>query len=137
MALSAIQSKEHIVLIDGVCVLCSRSYHFVSARDREHRFRFIAIQEPEGRALAERHGIDPADPTTFILIEHGTAYVRSEAALRVLRELPDWGWTSVLRIVPRVLRDGLYDLIARNRYRWFGRLDACILPARPPSETDR
>jgi predicted DCC family thiol-disulfide oxidoreductase YuxK len=121
---------QAIILIDGVCVLCPRWYGFVSARDLSHRFRFVAIQQPEGRAMAAEHGVDPENPTTFILLDAGVAHFRSEAGLRILRELPGWRWTRMLRIIPRPLRDALYDLVARNRYRWFGRLDACILPTR-------
>jgi predicted DCC family thiol-disulfide oxidoreductase YuxK len=119
---------QSIVLIDGVCVLCSRSYRFIRTRDRDRRFRFLAIQQPEGRSIALRYGIDPDQPATFILVEDGVAHVRSDAALRILGQLPHWRWTRVLRIVPLGLRNRVYDLIARNRYRWFGRLDACMLP---------
>jgi predicted DCC family thiol-disulfide oxidoreductase YuxK len=119
---------QSIVLIDGVCVLCSRSYRFVRARDRDRRFRFLAIQQPEGRAIASRHGIDPDQPATFILVEGDVAHVRSEAVLRILGRLPRWRWTQVLRIVPRGWLDRVYDHVARNRYHWFGRLDVCVLP---------
>jgi predicted DCC family thiol-disulfide oxidoreductase YuxK len=119
---------QSIVLIDGVCVLCSRSYRFIRTRDRGRRFRFLAIQQPEGRSIALRYGIDPDQPATFILVEDDVAHVRSDAALRILGQLPHWRWTRVLRIVPRGLRNRVYDLIARNRYRWFGRLDVCMLP---------
>lgn len=117
-----------IILFDGVCVLCSRWYRFVTARDRDRRFRFVAIQSEEGRTFAEKIGIDPDNPETFILIADGKVYVRSDAALRILAELPRWRWTIVLRAIPPALRDALYNVIARNRYRWFGRLDACMLP---------
>jgi predicted DCC family thiol-disulfide oxidoreductase YuxK len=127
-------NMQSIVLIDGVCVLCSRSYRFVRTRDRNRRFRFLAIQQPEGRAIASRYGIDPEQPATFILVEGGLAFVRSEAALRILAELPRWRWTRVLRIIPSELRDRLYDVVARNRYRWFGRLDACIVPNSEPDQ---
>jgi predicted DCC family thiol-disulfide oxidoreductase YuxK len=127
------QNDETIVLIDGICVLCSRSYQFVHARDPVRHFRFLAIQQPEGRALAAQHGIDPDNPATFVLIDHGTVYLRSDAALRILAQLPGWSWTRLLRAVPRVMRDAVYDLIARNRYRWFGRLDRCLLPNSGPA----
>jgi predicted DCC family thiol-disulfide oxidoreductase YuxK len=117
-----------IILFDGFCVLCSRWYRFVTARDTAHRFRFVAIQSAEGRALAERHGIDPDNPDTFILLADAQPYVRSDAALRILAELPGWRWTAVFRVIPAALRDALYNVIARNRYRWFGRLDVCVLP---------
>jgi|SRR6516165_454112 predicted DCC family thiol-disulfide oxidoreductase YuxK len=120
--------KQAIILFDGWCVLCSRSYRFVSARDRNRRFRFIAMQEREGRLLASRHGISPDDPATFILLEGGRAFVRSDAALRIAGALPGWGWTRLLCLVPKKARDWVYDIIARNRYRWFGRRDACVIP---------
>jgi predicted DCC family thiol-disulfide oxidoreductase YuxK len=123
--------RRDIILFDGVCVLCSRWCRFVSARDRAQRFRFVAMQSPEGRALAARFGIDPDHPDTFALIRGDDAYLRSDAALRILRELPRWRWSVVLRAIPGPLRDALYGVIARNRYRWFGRLDACALPKMP------
>jgi predicted DCC family thiol-disulfide oxidoreductase YuxK len=123
-----LRSSKAIVLIDGICVLCSRSYQFVRARDRGQNFRFLAIQQPEGRAIATQQGIDPDNPVTFVLVDRGTAYFRSDAALRILAQLPGWSWTRFLRIIPRIIRDGIYDLVARNRYRWFGRVDACFLP---------
>ena len=122
------EGSHHIILFDGVCVLCSRWYRFVTARDRAQRFRFVAIQSPEGRALAGRFGIDPDNPETFALVAGDSAYFRSDAALRILRELPRWRWSAALRVIPASLRDALYGVVARNRYRWFGRLDACTLP---------
>jgi predicted DCC family thiol-disulfide oxidoreductase YuxK len=119
-----------IILFDGICVLCSRTYRFVTTRDAHQKFRFVAIQEPEGRALAQQHGIDPDNPDTFALIDDGALFVRSEAVLRIVSALPGWGWTRVLRVVPRSLRDGVYGIVARNRYRWFGKLDVCMLPPR-------
>src|SRR5215207_8791868 len=109
-----------IVLIDGVCVLCSRSYRFVTRRDDAHHFRFLTIQSPEGHALAERFGVSPEKPDTFVLIAEQKAYFRTEAVLRILCEFPGWRWTSVFRIVPPFIRDAIYNFVARNRYRWFG-----------------
>ena len=86
--------------------------------------------------IADRYGIDPDSPTTFILVDGGTAFVRSEAALRILEQLPGWRWTALLRAIPRPLRDRLYDIVARNRYRWFGRLDVCILPTASATPSD-
>jgi predicted DCC family thiol-disulfide oxidoreductase YuxK len=123
-----IDEGASVILFDGVCVLCSRWYRFVTTRDRNHRFRFVAIQSAEGRALADRFGIDPVHPETFILLADAQPYLRSDAALRILAELPRWRWTAVFRVIPATLRDALYNVIARNRYRWFGRLDVCMLP---------
>lgn len=123
------------ILFDGVCILCSRSYRFVTQRDTALQFRFVAIQEPEGRALAARFGIDADDPDTFALIEDDVLHTRSDAALRIFAALPGWAWTRALRLIPRTLRDALYDVVARNRYRWFGKSEVCMLPSRPEAKS--
>jgi predicted DCC family thiol-disulfide oxidoreductase YuxK len=111
-----------------VCILCSRGCRFVSKRDRRGYFRFVPIQLAEGRPLAEQLGIDPDRPDSFAFVAAGRAYVKSEAALRIARELPRWQWTWIFHFIPRTIRDAIYDLVARNRYRWFGRRDVCMLP---------
>jgi len=121
-------SPHGLILFDGVCVLCSRGCRFVSKRDRRGYFRFVPIQLAEGRPLAEQLGIDPDRPDSFAFVANGQAYVKPEAALRIARELPRWHWTWAFHFIPRVIRDAIYDVVARNRYRWFGRRDACILP---------
>ena len=79
--------------------------------------------------MPEQLGINPYDrPDSFAFVANGQAYVKSEAALRIARELPRWQWTWLFHFIPRVIRDEIYDLVARNRYRWFGRRDTCILP---------
>jgi predicted DCC family thiol-disulfide oxidoreductase YuxK len=123
-----INSPYGLILFDGVCILCSRGCRFVSKRDRRGYFRFVPIQLAEGRPLAEQLGIDPDRPDSFAFVASGRAYVKSEAALRIARELPRWRWTWLFHFIPRAIRDALYDLVARNRYRWFGRRDACLLP---------
>jgi len=123
-----INSPHGLILFDGVCVLCSRGCRFVSKRDRRGYFRFVPIQLAEGRPLAEQLGIDPDRPDSFAFLANGRAYVKSEAVLRIARELPRWQWTWIFQFIPRVIRDAIYDFVARNRYRWFGRREACILP---------
>ena len=123
-----INSPHGLILFDGVCVLCSGGCRFVSRRDRRGYFRYVPIQLAEGRPLAEQLGIDPDRPDSFAFVAAGQAYVKSEAALRIARELPYWQWTWGFHFIPRRIRDALYDLVARNRYRWFGRRDACMLP---------
>jgi predicted DCC family thiol-disulfide oxidoreductase YuxK len=125
---AASDDAADIVLFDGFCNLCARWYRFVTARDEKRRFRFVAVQSAEGRPLAERFGVDPENPGTFILIADGKAYFRSDAAIRILAELPRWRWAIVFRFLPKFLRDALYNVIARNRYRWFGRRDTCLVP---------
>lgn len=109
-------------------MFCSRWIRFIAARDKEARLRFTAIQSSYGTRLAQAFGIDPQDPDTNAVIHGGVARFKSDAALTVLSLLPGWEWTRVLRAVPRPLRDAVYNRIARNRYRIFGKYDACFVP---------
>jgi predicted DCC family thiol-disulfide oxidoreductase YuxK len=119
---------DDVILFDGVCVFCSRWVRFVVSRDTEARFRFTAIQSDYGARFAQALGIDAGDPDTNAVVHGGVAYYRSDGALTVLSLLPGWGWVRMLFVVPRVLRDGVYTLVAKNRYRIFGKYDACIVP---------
>jgi predicted DCC family thiol-disulfide oxidoreductase YuxK len=121
-------SPNGLILFDGVCVLCAGGCRFVNRRDRRGYFRYVPIQLSEGRPLAEQLGIDPDRPASFAFIANGHGYVKSEAVLRIARELPGWRWTWMFHFVPRAVRDAIYDLVARNRYRWFGRREQCQLP---------
>jgi predicted DCC family thiol-disulfide oxidoreductase YuxK len=119
---------DDVILYDGVCVFCSRWVRFVARRDVDRRFRFTAIQSGYGMLLAQAFGIDPGDPDTNAVVHGGVAYFKSDAALTVLSQLPRWGWLRVLRSVPKPLRDVIYGLVARNRYRIFGRYEECVVP---------
>jgi predicted DCC family thiol-disulfide oxidoreductase YuxK len=131
-----------VVLYDGVCGLCDRFVQLVLARDRRGQFRFAPLQGPFAAAVLARHGITSAgDPDTIVLVENpGTAAerlrFRSDAALTVLAGLGGaWRLTGLLHAIPRFARDAVYDLVARVRYRVFGRLDVCRVPplgAGPP-----
>ncbi len=126
-------AREITIVFDGVCVICNAGCRFVAKRDHEGRFRYVSIQSPEGRPLAQSLGIDPDDPETFAVFVDGDGYVKSEAALRIGRELPGWRWTWAFHWLPHWLRDPLYDFVARNRYRWFGRYESCVIsPFAPP-----
>jgi predicted DCC family thiol-disulfide oxidoreductase YuxK len=119
---------DDIILYDGVCIFCSRWIRFVAKRDVMQRFRFTPIQSGYGSRLADTFGIDPNHPDTNAVIHDGVAYFKSDAALTVLSLLPGWRWTRVLFAVPAALRNPVYNLIAKNRYRIFGRTDACMVP---------
>lgn len=125
------------MIFDGECVLCSHTVQFVLRHERDEVIRFATTQSAAGREIAERNGISVADlDLTFVLVEDGRAWARSDAALRVARHLrAPWNWLAVLRFVPRALRDLAYSAIARHRYRLFGRRDTCFMPA--PSERHR
>ena len=119
---------DDVILYDGVCVFCSRWVRFVASRDKGRRFRFTAIQSPYGTRLARAFGIDPQDPDTNAVIHGGVAYFKSDAALTVLSHLPFYRWTRLLLYVPKPLRNAVYDLVAKNRYRIFGKYEACFVP---------
>ena len=119
---------DDVILYDGVCVFCSRWIRFVATRDRAQRFRFTAIQSAYGTKLAQAFGIDADDPDTNAVIHGGSAHFKSDAALTVLSNLPGWRWARALFAVPRPMRDGVYNLVARNRYRIFGKYDVCFVP---------
>ena len=121
-------SDDDVILYDGVCVFCSRWIRFVATRDHEQRFRFTAIQSDYGTRLAQAFGIDADDPDTNAVVQGGTAYFKSDAALTVISNLPGWRWTRALFAVPKPLRDAVYNLVARNRYRIFGKYQKCFVP---------
>ncbi len=118
---------DDVILFDGVCIFCSR--RFVANRDTARRFRFTPIQSEYGARLARTFGIDPDDPDTNAVVHGGEVFMKSDAALTVLSLLPGWGWVRALFAIPKPLRDAVYGLVARNRYRIFGRYDACFVPA--------
>jgi predicted DCC family thiol-disulfide oxidoreductase YuxK len=102
---------------------------FVIKRDPAIKFRFLVLQSKQGRALAKELDIDPDDPETNALVLAGRAYFKSDAALQVLARLPGWSWVRHVALIPRPLRDWVYDRIAGNRYRLFGRSKNCLILA--------
>jgi len=120
---------ERILLFDGVCNLCNAAVGFILERDRRRRFRFASLQSEAGRRLLERHDLDADELSSLVLVEEGRAHVKSAGALRLARGLGlPWSLLYVFILLPRPLRDALYSLVARNRYRWFGRREACMMP---------
>jgi predicted DCC family thiol-disulfide oxidoreductase YuxK len=119
---------DDVILYDGVCVFCSRWVRFVAAHDVKQRFRFTAIQSGYGTRLAQAFDINPDDPDTNAVIHGGVAHFKSDGALTVLSNLQGWGWVRALRFVPKPFRDAVYSLVARNRYKIFGKYDECFVP---------
>ena len=136
-----VPSGGAILLYDGVCGLCNRLVRFLFARDRSANLRFAPLQSGFAVKALVRHGLDPARvDTVYLMTEPGTAAERmqskSRAVLAALGELGGaWRLAGVLRIIPGPLRDAVYDLVARSRYRVFGRSDRCVLP--PPEMRGR
>lgn len=124
------KENKKIILFDGVCNLCNGSVQFVIKRDKKDVFRYAAIQSEVGEQLiAERH-IDTSQVDSIILIEPGVAYfTKSDAALEIAGELGGlWKLTSVFKWIPKSIRDVIYDFVARNRYKWFGKQESCMIP---------
>lgn len=120
---------QAVILFDGVCNFCNASVNFVIRRDGRDHFRFAPLQSAAGQALQEQYHFDPAGLSTFILVENGKAYTRSTAALKVARKLGfPLNMVYAFILVPRFLRDAAYDLVARNRYKWFGKKESCMVP---------
>ena len=117
------------IVFDGDCAVCSAWVHFLLRHDRDARYRFAAMQAPSGRALLVAHGLDPDDPSSFLLLEGDCAWTDTDAIRRVVTGLGGvWRAAHVLAWIPKPLRDRIYRLVARNRYRWFGRNATCFVP---------
>jgi predicted DCC family thiol-disulfide oxidoreductase YuxK len=126
-----------VIVFDGQCVLCSAFAQFILRKDHRARFRLLAAQSELGDALYRHFGLDPVHYETYVLLQDGKAYFRSEASLRILDGLGlPWSLLAAsARLVPLGLRDAVYNVIARNRLRWFGTRAQCYLPE--PSQADR
>lgn len=125
-----------IILFDAECVLCTANARFVLRHDRRARFRLASMQGAVGAALYRRHGMDPRDPISILLVDSDRVRRDSDAVLAIYEGLGlPWRLLGALRVVPAALRDPVYRLIARNRYRWFGKRDTCWVA--PPAWRDR
>ena len=118
-----------IVLFDGVCNFCNASVNFVIERDKAGYFKFAPLQSEIGEELAAKHGIDKIDTDSVIVVENEKSYTHSSAAMRIAKELDGiWSALYVFVVVPKPIRDFFYKLFAKNRYRLFGKQEACMMP---------
>lgn len=118
-----------VILFDGVCNLCNGSVQFVIKRDKKRRFRYATLQGEVAQKLLAKHPLNPIDLDSFILIEGEKIYLRSSAALRVAKQLSGlWPLLYVLIVVPKPLRDAVYNFVGKNRYKWFGQRESCMMP---------
>jgi predicted DCC family thiol-disulfide oxidoreductase YuxK len=128
-------SNFPILLFDGVCNLCQTSVQWVLKRDKAAVFRFAALQSETGQSALARFGLDTEKFDTVVLVDGDQIYTRSDAAFEILRRLGSpWSWLCVLYWLPRPIRNGVYNWVARNRYRWFGQKQECWLPRREWSD---
>lgn len=122
-------TENRIVLIDGECNLCDGVVQFLIKHDPKKKFRFASLQSNAGKRLAPEDAGEGDDLKSFIFIENGKLYRESSAALRVIRHMDGfWPLLYAFIIVPPFLRNAVYKFIARNRYKWFGKKDVCLLP---------
>jgi predicted DCC family thiol-disulfide oxidoreductase YuxK len=118
-----------IILFDGICNLCNGAVQYVIKHDPEGLFRFASLQSDSGQQLLAEYRLQQTDFNSFVLIDENKVFTRSTAALRVAKKLK-----GLIRLsggfifVPSLIRDGVYDLIAKNRYKWFGKKDSCMIP---------
>jgi len=123
-------SDEHpVLLFDGVCNLCNGTIQLIIPRDPEGKIRYAPLQSDLGETVRKQAGLSPDDLETVVLVDDGMAYTKSDAAIRLAEHLGGvYRLLSLGRLVPRRLRDRIYDLVAENRYDWFGRKDQCMIP---------
>jgi predicted DCC family thiol-disulfide oxidoreductase YuxK len=118
-----------LLVFDGLCNLCSGWARFLERHPVDPPFQLIPMQSMIGKTLLADNGIDPDLPVTFLVLDQGRRWTQSDAAMHVIAALGGpWRAINVLRVVPQPWRDYLYQLLARNRYRWFGRRSTCYLP---------
>ena len=128
--MTAKETAKKIILFDGVCNLCNSSVLFIIKRDKKDRFRFAALQSEVGKKLARERNIDTSKIDSIILIEpHIAYYTQSTAVLKIGQSFGGlWRVLWIFEWIPSRIRNRFYDFIAKNRYRWYGKKDACMVP---------
>lgn len=120
---------DKIVLFDGVCNLCDSSVKFIIQRDKKGVFKMASLQSEIGIQLQNQYNQNTSELNSVLLIENGKLYSKSTAALRIAKHIDGlWKVWSIFLIIPAPIRDIVYDFIGKNRYRWFGKQDACMMP---------
>jgi predicted DCC family thiol-disulfide oxidoreductase YuxK len=129
MLTSETDNNQLIILFDGVCNLCSSSVQFVIKHDKKKQFRFASLQSAFGQKTLSENNLSTTDLSSFILLENGKLYTKSTGALRVVKRLGGaWPLLYGFIIVPPFLRNAVYNWVAKNRYKWFGKQESCWLP---------
>lgn len=123
------EPAENIVLFDGICNLCNGLVRFIIKRDKAGKFKFASLQSAIGQQWLMKFGLSKDEFESFVLIRDDKYYLKSDAALKMFAELGGfWKGFYVFTVIPRAFRDFIYSLIARSRYRLFGRRDTCMIP---------
>src|SRR5437762_4781584 len=126
-----VNNDKPIILFDGVCNFCNAMVNFIIRQDKKNIFLFAALQSESGKKIMQQYHINWQLSDSFVVIENNKAYMKSNAALRLYNKLPwYWKWVQIFWIVPKFIRDGIYNFIAKNRYTWFGKNEKCMLPSK-------
>jgi len=124
----SITNKKPIILFDGICNLCNSSVKFILKHDKKEQFLFTSLQSDAATKILLQLNYKNNDLSSIVLIDDNNIYLKSTAALRITKELsPFWNWFYVMIIIPKKLRDYIYDFIANNRYKWFGKRNTCLV----------
>ena len=123
-------TDKPVILFDGVCNLCNQSVQFVIKRDPQAKFSYASLQSAFGQTLLKQFNLHADTFNSFILFQDNQVYARSTGALKMLSQLKGWKWIKILYILPRFLRDAVYNIISKYRYRWFGKMDECMIPTK-------
>ena len=125
-------SNNKIILFDGVCNLCNKSVIKIIKNDKKNAFIFAALQSKSGNKIISKLGIDTTKIDSIILYESGNSYdVKSTAVIKIMNDFGGfWSFTKILLIFPENFRDLIYDFIAKNRYKWFGKNRSCMIPTK-------
>lgn len=122
-------SESKIILFDGICNFCNYWVNFIIDHDKQNTFKFAALQSEKGKELLEKFDLPMDDFDSFILVSQNKAYKKSSAAFEIAKKLSGWPkFIAPLRFLPQSLTDFVYDLVAKNRYKFFGKKEACRIP---------
>ncbi len=130
MTFENIPLEKKIILFDGVCNLCNQSVQLIIKNDKNDAFRFVALQSPLGNEIIKKIGLNIKQTDTIVLYEPGVAYyIKAQAAFKIARELGGfYRLISIMQYLPANLTNFFYDYIAKNRYKWYGKRDSCMIP---------
>ncbi|MBP9191819.1 MAG: thiol-disulfide oxidoreductase DCC family protein [Ignavibacteria bacterium] len=121
--------SEKIILFDGVCNLCNSSVNFIIDHDKNNVFKFASLQSDAGQEILKKQNLNTKDFDSIIFYDNGSIYTQSSAVLRIVKYFPGlWKYLYAFIIVPPFMRNFLYNIIAVNRYKWFGKKDSCRIP---------
>ena len=123
------KTDQPIIIFDGVCNLCEYSIQFIVNHDRQARFKFVSAQSERGKVFQRIYGVDTLQDGTVILLKGDQVYVKSDAAVEIAKDLDGlWRFLSVFKFILKPARNFIYSIISKNRYRWFGKKNECLLP---------